>query len=104
MSSPNLRLAFTPQAREDYEDALLYSLREWGEDQRARYAAAVEAGFERLREFPNLGRARDDLSPGCRIYRVEQHLVIYSVRGTTLRILRLLHHRRDIARAMQDQP
>lgn len=101
MSSPNLRLALTPQARADFEDVLLYSLQTWGPEQRDRYAAAIEAAFLRLRDHPQLGQVRDGLPPGCRSYRVEQHLLVYDLRGSFVRILRILHHRRDLARAMR---
>jgi toxin ParE1/3/4 len=103
MSPPDLRLALTPQAREDYADVLLYSHHEWGAEQAARYATALAAALDRLLAFPHLGRARDDLMPGCRVHRVEQHLVVYDIRERTLRILRILHHRRDIARALREQ-
>ena len=61
MSSHDLRLVFTPEAREDYEDILLYTLQQWGPEQRDRYEAAFERGLTLLFSYPDLGRVRDGL-------------------------------------------
>jgi toxin ParE1/3/4 len=52
-----------PRAREDLKAVWRYSLTEWGESQADKYLAEVEAGIARLKEHPELGRAREDLRP-----------------------------------------
>lgn len=81
-----------------------YSLEQWGAEQQARYLAALERGLLALLDHPEIGRPRDDLSPGSRVYLIEQHVAIYDLRGATLRVLRILHGRRDIARALRRKP
>jgi len=99
MSAPNLQLIFAPRARRDYENILLYTLREWGEDQEAVYAAALDRAFVAIGNYPQLGRERNDLRLGYRTYLVEQHVIYYRLTDTTIIILRILHHRADARRA-----
>jgi toxin ParE1/3/4 len=101
LSSPRLRLALTRLAQQDLQDLLQFSLETWGSEQLDRYADALLAGLTRLLDFPGIGKTRDDLIEGARMYAIEQHVVIYSVRGRTLRVLRILHRRMDIARAFR---
>ena len=93
MSVPNLHLIIAPRARRDDESVLLYTLREWGEEQEAIYAAA-------LRSHPRLGRARDDLRPGYRASLVEQHVIYYRLTSTAIVALRILHGRANARRAL----
>jgi plasmid stabilization system protein ParE len=56
--------------------------------------------MQSLREFPELGRARDDLFPGCRIHRIQQHYILYRIDETAIRVVRILHVMRDLASAL----
>ena len=40
----------------------------------------------------------EDLYPGCRCYRIEQHLVLYEVDEEEIRVARFLHKRMDVKR------
>ena len=86
MSAPNLQLIFAPRARRDYENILLYTLREWGEDQEAVYAAALDRAFVAIGNYPQLGRERNDLRLGYRTYLVEQHVIYYRLTDVMFRL------------------
>ena len=45
--------------------------------------------------FPDLGRERDDLFPGCRALRIESHVVYYRVTTTEIVVSRVLQVRQD---------
>ena len=79
---------------------LLSTLREWGEDQEALYAAELDRAFVALRNHPQLGRPRDDLRPGYRAYLVEQHVIYYRLTHTEIIVLRILHGRTNARRAL----
>jgi toxin ParE1/3/4 len=98
LSAPKLELALARQAERDIRDILQYTLETWGEEQMERYAADLEAGIERLRENPGLGRRREDLYAGCRYYRVKEHSIFYSANEQILSIARVLHVRMDARR------
>lgn len=101
MSAPKLPLDLSRRARNDIRSSILQSLLEWGEEQEARYAAALDRALAALADNPYLGRARDDLAPGCRTFPVEQHLIVYEVRPTAIWVARVLHQRMDAGRALR---
>ena len=88
-------LQISDEADRDIGDLLAYSLATWGPEQQAAYAAALADAFERLIAYPDLGRSRDDVFPGCRALRVRQHVVFYRIDGETVRVGRVLHVRSD---------
>jgi toxin ParE1/3/4 len=84
-----------PRAREDLKGIWRYSFTEWGEAQADKYLAEIGAGIARLKEHPELGRSREDLRAGYRSLRINHHVVFYVVTPTVVRIVRVLHMRRD---------
>lgn len=87
-----------PQARND-----LYDIYDWIAD-RADPAAAlaftsrIEAHVERLRDFPNRGTPRYQLSPGLRSTTFERRIIVtYRVEANEVLILRVIHAARDYA-------
>lgn len=89
------RLVLSPTAEDDLRDVLQYSLQMWGEDQRDIYAADLAAAFQKLLTFPELGRSRGDLRTGLRALVVGQHTVLYRAERDVIRVLRIVHRRRD---------
>lgn len=80
---------------------LNYSLQQWGPEQEARYAEALYRALALLGENPLIGRARDDLLPDLRTYPVEQHILVYIVRRNRARVVRIVHQRMNLRRAMR---
>jgi len=64
------------------------------------YLARIEAACARLAEIPQRGVPRDDLAPRLRTIAFERRAVIvYSVSGRTVTILRVLYGGQDTERA-----
>ena len=76
-------------ARADLRALLQYSVSTWGERQLDAYAEAIHAAIDELASFPALGRARDDIFPGCRSYPAEQHIIYYHRSGNAVTIDRI---------------
>jgi toxin ParE1/3/4 len=95
MSARKRHLVLTPEARSDLSDILLYTEQQWGLAQVRSYNAQLRAAFEQLTQYPDMGVLRPEFGPGTRSYRVRQHAVIYRPSDTELRIVRILHIRRD---------
>ena len=95
MSARRLRLILKPQARNDVHSALLYTREQWGAEQRARYKALLYRSMQDLIGYPELGRARDELYPGCRSHPVGQHIIYYHVTEAAIVVVRILHRRQD---------
>jgi len=89
------RLELSPTADEDLRDALQHTLQAWSPEQRDVYAPALNDAFERLTRYPNLGQPRDDIRPGIRSLTVRQHTVFYWSTKESIRVLRIVHARRE---------
>ena len=100
MSSPKRALIISPRADRDIESILLHSLDVWGERQMDAHGAALERAFQDLLDFPAMGRPRDDLGPGYRSRRVEQHMIYYRVDADAIQFARILHVRREVKREL----
>ncbi len=91
----DFRFELTPEALGDIRGLLASSLSTWGPEQSRRYQGALDRAFDNLTRFPNLGLQRDDLFAGCRVLRVERHVVFYEVDEDIVRVARILHDRMD---------
>jgi toxin ParE1/3/4 len=61
-----------------------------------RFVELLTHHFELLGKHPYAGRSRDDLRPGYRSFPVGQYLIFYRVADPGIRIMQILHGRRDI--------
>jgi plasmid stabilization system protein ParE len=75
MSAPRPGLIIAPRAQRDFRSIRLYGLREWGTARADAYQAALVKGFERSRDYPPIGKARDDLEPGLRTWPAQHHVL-----------------------------
>ena len=102
MSSPERStLRLSRQAEADIESILQYTYETHGERQRQIYAAALHEAFETITDNPGLGHRRFDLSERHRAFNVEQHVVVYTVSGPTVNVVRILHGRMDFSRRVR---
>ncbi len=65
-------------------------------DVASRVVDSITDQFVQLSKHPQLGRRRDDLRSGLRSVTVGSYIVIYRVEGSNVRILHVVHGRRDI--------
>ena len=96
MSLRSLKLTVSAEAESDLADILQYTLDEWGARKMNAYAARLNEGLRLIALQPLLGKAREDLFPGCRCHQIEEHMVWYEVAGDDLRIARFLHKRMNV--------
>jgi len=91
-------LRFTPAARGHLRSIGRHTEETWGTEQRDRYLSQLYTGFEEIRKAPKLGRNRDELYPGMRSKRVQEHIVYYFVEKSQIVIAGVLHGRMDPSR------
>jgi toxin ParE1/3/4 len=101
MSAPKRTVELSPDAEQNYDDILLYSVLNWGETQMQIYQVALDRAIETLAEFPEAGARRDRLFPGCRIRPVEHHVIYYPIKPVAVEVVRILHERADAARHLR---
>lgn len=98
----SLDLIVTEPAQDDILATLRHSMMIWGESQAEVYAYRLNTALRELADFPLLGVARDDLSPGLRSLQVGQHVILYRADERNVVIIRVLHKRMDLATHLRD--
>ncbi len=92
-------------AEEDLLSIFRYTLETWGADQVWIYLQLLEAARDQIAENP-LGtgsKPREDLAPGCRIFRAGKHYFVYRIKGDIVEIARILHESMDFERHIDEQ-
>jgi toxin ParE1/3/4 len=95
------RLRLAPAAREDLRDIRIYSKAAFGAKVARDYLEGLRAVFALLRDRPLAGMAEDDLGEGIRGFAYRSHRLYYRVALDGVLIVRILHHARDVMRAME---
>lgn len=90
------RWALRPAAEVDLSMIWLNGAERWGVEQADRYVDGLFAVFDLLADFPGMARERDEFSPPVRIYPSGSHLVIYSLEGQGVQIIRVLHAHQNL--------
>lgn len=101
-----------PQARDDLiRQFRWYLVERDAPDAAFRFVDAVESSIEALIRMPDMGAPKPLKNPalsGLRSWPVkgfDEILIFYLVEGETLRVVRVLHGRRDVNRILErDQP
>jgi toxin ParE1/3/4 len=74
-----------------------------------RFVDAVEASVEQLVRMPNIGAPRElrnTALTGLRFWPVkefDEFLIFYMVEGNTVRVIRILHGKRDLERILKKE-
>lgn len=84
------------QANTDLIEIANYTKQNWGVTRKNEYLRAIQDLFERLSNYPNIGRQRKDLSQNLRSISIQEHIVYYIHDKNGLTVVRVLHRRRDV--------
>ena len=98
MSSRKHPVIFSPAAKADFTDILLYTLQQWGEDQRDRYETILTQAIAALADYPETGMRCSQHFPGCRAHPAQRHIVYYRIGPNEIEIVRILNERTDPTR------
>lgn len=96
------RIDFAPEAEQDGRDIASDLSRIAGPVVAARYMSRIETTIARLADFPGIGAPRPNYGPTMRITTVWPYVIFYrySRDEDIVRIMRILHGRRDITAKM----
>jgi toxin ParE1/3/4 len=90
-----------PAAAADLEQIWSYIVEQSGDVEIARrFVATITDRFYLLSSNPQMGRPRDQFGLRMRSHPVGNYLIFYRIAGTDVRILRVLHGRRDLGAAL----
>lgn len=80
----------TPKAEDDLEAIWRYSAKTWPAAQADTYIDTLIATIETIVAMPTLARESVDFDPPVRIHPATEHLIIYSIEGDMILVIRIL--------------
>jgi toxin ParE1/3/4 len=96
------RLKLLAKAREDMIHLRRYSRREFGAAAADRLVEDIERVFRLLREHPLAGSDFSEAAPGLRLFPARRHRIFYRATEGTVEIVRVLHHSREVGKALEE--
>ena len=96
------RLKLLARAREDMIHLRRYSRREFGAAAADRLVDDIEHAFLLLREHPFAGAEFSATVCGIRLFPARGHRIFYRVVEGVIEIVRVLHHARDVSKALSE--
>ncbi len=92
-----MRIRLAPQATADLDAIWLYIAKETASQATAtRTIASVTDKFGLIAKFPHLGKSLEsEQRPNVRAFPAGNYVIFYSVKPAEIRILRIIHARRD---------
>ena len=91
----------SPEADADLEAIFDYTETEFGYRQAVRYLTECEQQLLRLADNPTMGRHRPEIKEELYSFPYESHVVFYRIMPDHIRIVRVLHARRDLPQQFQ---
>jgi len=85
----------------DLTEILSYSIETHGEAAAESYLADLDRALDRLREFPELGAVRPELSPPLRCLPCREHRIFYRYDGESVSVVRVLHKAMDAEQRLE---
>ncbi|MEZ5007175.1 MAG: type II toxin-antitoxin system RelE/ParE family toxin [Chitinophagales bacterium] len=91
-----VRYVLSEAADKDIEEIFDYTNYKFGFNQAVTYLENLEEFFQKLVEYPELGRARDELKVGLYSLTMQSHVVFYRILNHSIRIVRVMHKSKDV--------
>lgn len=89
---------FTPEARDDLQGIVDYTVERWGKKQAHDYLNGLEELAARLAENPGLGANRDQLIDGLISFPYVSHRLYYVAHDHGITIIRVLYKKMEAER------
>jgi toxin ParE1/3/4 len=99
-----------PRAQDDIlRQFRWYLVEQDAPDAAFRFVEAIEAAVEQLARMPNIGAPRELRNPSLKglcfwpVTGFDEFLIFYLVEGKTVRVIRILHGKRDVDRILNKE-
>lgn len=90
------RLIWSDEAEQDLFAVWRYGVDEWSPTKADGHLLDIGRTCEMLCDFPELGRARDDLMRGVRAILCDPQIIFYRLSAGTVEIMRVRPQREDV--------
>jgi toxin ParE1/3/4 len=95
-----MRLSYTQEARRDLRSIYRSSVEKFGLAQADLYRDGLLAALAFCAETPQAVREFPDLRVAVRIHPYRSHLIVFMIVDDAVRVIRVLHSRQDLRRAL----
>ena len=92
----------TPRASRDIEAIADYLAAQRGLNRAERLLNGIDSTLQRIAQFPQIGRKRDELYPGSRSLPYEQYLIFYRLINDEIEVLRIVSGYQDLTALFDD--
>jgi toxin ParE1/3/4 len=99
--NPQFRL--TDSAMREIEEITAYLAKNYGFSQSEQFIKKLNSKFSKIVQFPKIGKPRDEILPGSRMLSVDRYLILYTVIGDDVEILRVVSGYRDLSKLFTDE-
>jgi toxin ParE1/3/4 len=96
MAKLDLFYELSVEAEQDIDSIFDYTEEKYGFVQAVKYVADFDNTFERLIQFPSLGRERPEIRQELRSINKDEHVVFYRILDDRIRIVRILYRQQDL--------
>ncbi|MBT3330188.1 MAG: type II toxin-antitoxin system RelE/ParE family toxin [Rhodospirillaceae bacterium] len=90
-----MRYSLSEASIGDIEGIYRYTLTQFGTAQAVANHGSLEQAFERICEYPQIGRQRPEIDELTRSLVHRSHTIYYEIRADHIFILRILHGQQD---------
>jgi toxin ParE1/3/4 len=87
---------FTPEALDDLQKIVRYTVKEWGKSQAKTYVENLQLIAARIADNPMQGKNRSELRKGLYSFPYANHSLFYTETLKGIVIVRVLHKKMDI--------
>ncbi len=92
----------TPLASRDIEAIADYLATQSSLDRAEQFLNGIDSTLQRIAQFPQIGRKRDELYPGLRSLPYEKYLIFYRLLNDDIEVLRVVSGYQDLTALFDD--
>lgn len=94
----------TPRASRDIEAIADYLATQGDLTHAEQFLKGIDSTLQRIAQFPQIGRKRDELYPGSRSLSYKQFLIFYRLLNDDIEVLRVMSGYQDLTALFDDSP
>lgn len=94
----------TPCASQDIEAIADYLADQSSLTSAEQFLSSIDSTLQRIAQFPQIGRKRDELYPGSRSLPHKQYLIFYRLLNDDIEVFRVMSGYQDLTALFEDSP
>jgi toxin ParE1/3/4 len=95
------RFILSEAAKNDLQEIYDFGIFKFGHSQAAKYLEGIQVHFEKISKNPDIGRRRNEIKLELFSFPYSSHIIFYRILPDRIRIVRVLHGRRDLPKHLK---